>query len=111
MPMKPLRILFVLFLLGASLLARAQEFVPVPKLEARVTDQIGMLQAEQRNALENVLAEYEQRTGNQIAILLIKSTEPETIEQYSIRVADAWKLGRKGIDDGVLLLVARDNSA
>src|SRR5690606_31464154 len=103
--------LLVLFLLCTSVLARAQDFVPVPTLETRVTDQIGMLQTEQRRTLENVLAEYEQRTGNQIAILLIKSTEPETIEQYSIRVADAWKLGRKGVDDGVLLLVARDNSA
>jgi uncharacterized protein len=56
-----------------------------------------------------VLADYETRTGSQIAVLLVKSTEPEAIEQYSIRVADAWKLGRKGVDDGVLLLVARDN--
>jgi uncharacterized protein len=57
-----------------------------------------------------VLADYETRTGSQIAVLLVKSTEPEAIEQYSIRVTDAWKLGRKGVDDGVLLLVARDNT-
>lgn len=92
-------------------LAGAQNLVPVPPLKERVTDQAGMLNAEQRTTLENVLAEYETRTGNQIAILLVKSTEPEGIEQYSIRVADAWKLGRKGVDDGVLLLVAKDNSA
>jgi uncharacterized protein len=55
------------------------------------------------------LKAYEERTGSQIAILLVSKTEPEAIEQYSIRVADAWKLGRKGVDDGVLLLVAKDN--
>jgi uncharacterized protein len=82
---------------------------PVPQLTARVLDEAGMLTAEQRQRLENVLADYETRTGSQIAVLLVKSTEPEVIEQYSIRVAEAWKLGRKGVDDGVLLLVARDN--
>jgi uncharacterized protein len=68
-----------------------------------------MLDANQRATLENVLQDYEQRTGSQIAILLVKSTAPEAIEQYSIRVYDEWKLGRKGVDDGVLLLVAKDN--
>jgi uncharacterized protein len=89
--------------------AAAQSFKPVPPYEARVTDQIGMLTADQRQRLEAVLADYETRTGSQIAVLLVASTEPEAIEQYSIRVTDAWKLGRKGVDDGVLLLVARDN--
>ena len=89
--------------------AGAQDFVPVPKLQARVTDQIGMLNAQQRDALENVLKDYEDRTGSQIAVLLISSTAPEAIEQYGIRVMDDWKLGRKGVDDGVLLLVAKDN--
>lgn len=89
--------------------AGAQEFVPVPKLTAHVMDQAGMLNSEQRNALDNVLRDYEARTGNQIAILLTNSTEPEAIEQYSIRVADEWQLGRKGVDDGVLLVVAKNN--
>jgi len=89
--------------------ATAQNFVPVPPLEQRVTDQAGMLKPEQRTALESVLRDYEERTGNQIAILTVSTTEPEVIEQYSIRVADAWKLGRKGVDDGVILLVAKDN--
>lgn len=88
--------------------AQAQ-FKEVPPLQARVTDQAGMLTPEQRQRLETVLADYEARTGSQIAVLLVKSTEPEAIEQYGIRVTDAWKLGRKGVDDGVLLLVARDN--
>jgi len=92
------------------LLAGAQELKPVPPLQARVTDTIGMLTPEQRNTLENVLKEQEERTGNQVAVLLLGSTAPESIEQFSIRVADAWKLGRKGVDDGVILLVARDNT-
>jgi uncharacterized protein len=82
---------------------------PVPPLAAHVTDLAGMLGASQRSALDLVLAEYEQKTGSQIAVLLVSSTAPEAIEQYSIRVTDAWKLGRKGQDDGVLLLVAKDN--
>ncbi|HJV53208.1 MAG TPA: TPM domain-containing protein [Noviherbaspirillum sp.] len=97
----------VLVLLLAA--ASAQDFVPVPPLQARVTDQAGMLTAQQRTALENVLREYEERTGSQIAVLLVSKTAPEAIEQYSIRVFDAWMLGRKGLDDGVLLLVAKDN--
>lgn len=90
--------------------ARAADgFVAVPEHAARVTDQAGMLTASQRTSLESALADYERRTGSQIAVLLLPSTAPEAIEQYSIRVADAWKLGRKGIDDGVLLVVAKDN--
>jgi len=96
-------------LAGALPGAHAQDLVAVPPLAARVTDQAGMLDAQQRSALEAVLADYEAKTGSQIAVLLVKSTAPEAIEQYSIRVTDAWKLGRKGIDDGVLLMVARDN--
>ncbi|GAB3429218.1 TPM domain-containing protein [Massilia solisilvae] len=85
------------------------QFKPVPPLTAHVVDQAGMLDASQRERLESVLADYEAKTGSQIAVLLVKSTEPEAIEQYSIRVTDQWKLGRKGVDDGVLLMVARDN--
>ncbi|BEV16713.1 TPM domain-containing protein [Herbaspirillum sp. DW155] len=90
--------------------ARADDgLVPVPPLSARVIDQVHLLQPQQRQALEGVLAEIEQRTGSQIGVLLVSSTAPEVIEQYSIRVAEAWKLGRKGVDDGVILIVARDN--
>jgi uncharacterized protein len=95
-------------LLACSAHAQAQ-FKQVPPLRARVTDEIGMLTPDQRQKLEGVLADYEAKTGSQIAVLLVASTEPEAIEQYSIRVADAWKLGRKGVDDGVLLVVAKDN--
>lgn len=101
-------------LLGLTLafwlaLAGAQGFVPVPPLSAHVIDQIGMLDARQRATLEGVLTDYERRSGSQIALLLMSSTAPEAIEQYSIRVADAWRLGRKGIDDGVILIVAKNN--
>ena len=95
-------------LLACSAHAQGQ-FKQVPPLRARVTDEIGMLTPDQRQKLEGVLADYEAKTGSQIAVLLVASTEPEAIQQYSIRVADAWKLGRKGVDDGVLLVVAKDN--
>jgi uncharacterized protein len=85
------------------------QFKAVPALTAHVVDEAGMLDAGQRSRLEAVLADYEAKTGSQIAVLTVKSTEPEAIEQYSIRVTDQWKLGRKGVDDGVLLMVARDN--
>lgn len=104
-----LRSLVAILLLGLASLVPAQSFVPVPSLTSHVTDTIGMLSAAQRQSLENVLQEYAARTGSQIGILLVSSTAPEAIEQYSIRVADAWKLGRKGVDDGVILVVAKDN--
>jgi uncharacterized protein len=81
--------------------------VAVPSLHGRVTDVTGTLTRSQTTALENELAEFEARKGAQIAVLIVPTTEPETIEQYGIRVADAWKLGRKGVDDGAILLVAK----
>ncbi|MBB5391145.1 MULTISPECIES: YgcG family protein [unclassified Herbaspirillum] len=103
-----LQLLLVLLpVLGGA--AAAEDFVPVPQLSGHVVDQVHMLDDQQRAALDSVLAEYETRTGSQIAVLLMASTAPEAIEQYSIRVAEAWKLGRKGVDDGVILVVAKDN--
>jgi uncharacterized protein len=83
--------------------------VAVPPLQARVTDLTGTLQLDQRAALEQTLQAFESSKGSQIAVLIVPTTQPETIEQYAIRVADAWKLGRKGVDDGVLLLIARND--
>ncbi|MEN3275998.1 MAG: uncharacterized protein V7631_1788 [Massilia sp.] len=103
------RLLLTVALALTVMLAHGQGLTPVPALQSRVTDMAGMLTENQRNNLENVLKEYEERTGSQIAILLVRKTEPEAIEQYSIRVADKWKLGRKGVDDGVILVVAKDN--
>jgi uncharacterized protein len=105
------RLLWVwMLLLLLACYARAQaQFKPVPPLRTRVTDEVGMLTPGQCQQLESALAYYETKTGSQIAVLIVASTGPEAIEQYGIRVADAWKLGRVGIDDGVLLIVAKDN--
>ena len=98
-------------LLSSALLAvaLATAQVAVPPLKARVTDLTGTLNAQQRDALEHTLAEFESRKGSQIAVLLVPSTQPETPVEYGVRVFDAWKLGRKGVDDGVLLLVAKED--
>ncbi|HEY1043829.1 MAG TPA: TPM domain-containing protein [Telluria sp.] len=106
MPM--LRLLW-LAVLALWMNAASAQFVPVPELKGRVNDTASMLTPAQRGQLEAVLADYEQQTGSQIVVLTVPKTEPEAIEQYSIRVVEQWKLGRKGVDDGVLLLVARDN--
>jgi len=97
-----------LFLLSAAGLA-ADGLVAVPPLQARVTDLTGTLSPEQAASLEAELAQFEKARGSQIAILLVPGTQPESIEAYSIRVAEAWKLGRKGIDDGILVLVAKND--
>jgi len=81
----------------------------VPELRARVTDQTNTLNAAQISALEQTLSSFEQQKGSQIAVLIVPTTEPETIEQYSIRVVDTWKLGRENIDDGALLLIAKND--
>jgi len=89
----------------------AQVLRPIPLLEARVTDLTGTLTPAQQSELESRLAEFESRKGAQIAVLIVPSTQPEEIEQYSIRVVDDWKLGRAKPDDGALLLVAKDDRA
>jgi len=83
--------------------------VPVPPLESRVTDLTATLSPDQRSALERKLAAFEGRKGSQVAVLLVPTTQPETVEQYAIRVFDEWKLGRKGVSDGALLLVAKND--
>jgi uncharacterized protein len=96
-------------LLGILFPVQAEALVAVPALKARVTDLTGTLNQGQRAALEQTLTEFEARKGSQIAVLLVPSTQPETAVQYGVRVYDEWKLGRKGIDDGVLVLVAKDD--
>lgn len=91
----------------AALTARAQ--VAVPPLTSRVIDLTGTLSGEAVNRIETKLAAFEATKGSQIAVLIVPTTQPEEIEQYSIRVADAWKLGRKGVDDGAILLVAKND--
>jgi uncharacterized protein len=96
-----------LTLLLAALLARAD--VAVPPLTARVTDLSGTLSGEAVNRIEAKLANFEAKKGSQIAVLIVPSTAPEDIEQFGIRVEDAWKLGRKGVDDGAYLIVAKND--
>lgn len=100
-------LLLTLFLIPAA--ARAE--VPVPPLTAPVIDQTQTLTGEQIASLDRTLRAFNESKGAQISVLIVPTTQPETIEQYSIRVAENWKLGRKGTDDGVLLLVAKDDRA
>lgn len=85
--------------------------VAVPPLTARVTDVTGTLTPEQVAGLEKKLADFEARKGSQIAVLIVPTTAPEAIEQYSLRVVESWKLGRKKVDDGALLIIAKDDRA
>jgi len=89
--------------------ASAADKVEVPSLERPVTDLTGTLDAGRIAVLEQTLKAFETRKGSQIAVLLVPTTQPETIEQFSIRVVERWKLGREDVDDGALLLVARND--
>jgi uncharacterized protein len=91
--------------------AWAQDVVPVPNLAGRVTDFTGTLSAEQVAALDKRLAAFEARKGAQVAVLLVPTTQPETIEQFGIRVAEKWKIGRTKVDDGVIVIVAKNDRA
>ncbi len=81
----------------------------IPKLSARVTDLTGTLTAEQQTQLEQKLGAFESAKGAQLAVLIVPTTAPEEIEQYSIRVVDEWKLGRRNVDDGALLIIAKND--
>lgn len=89
--------------------AYASADVAIPPLKSRVTDLTQTFSREETTRLEQRLADFETKKGSQIAVLIVPTTQPETIEQYSIRVVEAWKLGRQGIDDGVLLLIAKND--
>ncbi len=97
------------FALGWSALSAAQ--VAVPPLTGHVIDQTGTLTAEQKAALEQTLTAFEARKGSQLAVLMVASSAPEEIEQYALRVAEQWKLGRKKVDDGAILVVAKNDRA
>jgi uncharacterized protein len=85
--------------------------VAVPALSARVIDQTKTLTPEQLRMLDQKLREIEARKGSQVVILMVPTTKPEEIEQFAIRVADKWKIGRKKVDDGVLVLIAKNDRA
>ena len=95
-------------LVVVALLFAATAFaqIKVAPPTSRVTDLAGVLDATQRNALEERLAAFEAKKGSQIAVLVVPTTGPETIEQFAFRVAEQWKVGRKRVDDGALLVVA-----
>ena len=103
------KLFYLLCALCAFAVSLAHAELAVPPLQARVTDLAGLLTPAQRQNLEQDLREFESRRGSQIAVLVVPTTKPEAIEQFSMRVAETWKLGRKGIDDGVLLLIAKDD--
>jgi uncharacterized protein len=89
--------------------AAAGALVAVPPLTARVTDLTGTLSGGAVARIEAKLTNFEARKGSQIAVLIVPTTQPEEIEQFGIRVGDAWKLGRKGVDDGAILMVAKND--
>ena len=101
--------LVALVIVAAATVASAQALQPVPALRARVTDLTGTLSPEQSAALEKKLAAFEERRGAQVVLLIVPTTRPEEIEQFSIRVVEQWKIGREKPDDGVLLLVAKED--
>jgi uncharacterized protein len=101
----------LLLLALAVVPAPARSQIAVPELRSRVTDLTGTLTRSDESTIEKRLRAFEEKHGSQIAVLVVPTTEPETIEQYSMRVAESWKLGRKGIDDGALLLVAMKDRA
>ena len=90
-------------------LSAAQDLQPIPALTARVMDQAGLLQPAQRQALEDKLATFEAQAGPQIVVLTVANTGIEDIADYAQRAGDAWKIGRRGVGDGLLLVVSRDD--
>lgn len=106
-PALPRALIAAALLCFAVLTASAD--VAVPSLQARVTDLTGTLSAARVAELEQQLAAFEAKKGAQVAVLMVPTVQPETIEQYAVRAFEKWKLGRKGVDDGVLLVIARED--
>jgi uncharacterized protein len=104
-----LMLLLVGLALPAGLVSAADDLAKIPPLTSRVTDLTNTLSAAERQALEAKLAAWESQTGNQLVVLMLPSTQPEAIASYSIRVAEAWKIGRKGKDNGAVFIVAKDD--
>jgi uncharacterized protein len=101
-------LLFAGLLLAAAAHAQdASEPIAVPKLSARVIDQTGTLTPAEKQPIEAKLAAFEQAKGSQVVVLMVPTIGPEPIEDFALRVTDAWKLGRAGVDDGVLFVIAK----
>src|SRR5690349_10049865 len=105
--MRAVRLVIVALLIAWAGIARAE--VAVPQLTGRVVDQTATLSGDSIATLNQALQNLQARKGSQIAVLIVPTTQPESIEQFSIRVAEAWKIGRKKIDDGALLVVAKND--
>jgi uncharacterized protein len=104
-----MRLFSLFFALLLSAAAWGQDVLPVPPLSGRVIDQTATLTAPQQAALDAKLAAFEQAAGPQIVLLLVPSTAPEDIAAYAQRVADSWKIGRREVGDGLLLVVAKND--
>lgn len=103
---------WLLPLLGLWLLpawALAQDLQPIPELRARVIDQTGTLDAASVTALETKLAAFEQSRGSQVVVVMVATTAPEDIADYTQRLGDAWKIGRPAVGDGVLFVIAKND--
>ena len=98
----------VLWLLWVAM-ASAQAVLPLPELRSRVIDQTGTLDPTQQAALESRLASFEAQRGTQIVVVLVPTTQPEDIADYTQRLGDAWKIGRQDVGDGVLFVVAKND--
>ena len=89
--------------------ASAQALQPVPALTARLIDQTQTLSPEQATAIESRLREIEEKSGSQVVVLIVPSTSPEDIAPYAYRVASTWKIGRKDVGDGLLIVIAKND--
>src|SRR3954463_1219580 len=105
--MKAARVTLLALMLCWAFAAMAD--VAVPPLTGRVVDKTATLSSGDIASLDRTLKNFEARKGSQVAVLIVPTTQPETIEQYSLRVAEAWKIGRKKVDDGAVLVVAKDD--
>jgi uncharacterized protein len=103
------RLLLILLAFAPPGVVLAQSLQPVPALGARVTDLASVLSAPQKQALEAKLAAFEAAHGSQVVVLAVRTTAPEDIAAYAFRVADTWKIGRRDVGDGVLVVVAKDD--
>jgi len=103
------KISIILFIILSSLFVFADNFEPIPELNSRVTDAINLFSAQEKQLLEQKLTTYEQNTGSQIVVLIISTTGEETIEEYSMRVAEKWKIGTADNDDGIILIIAKND--
>ena len=99
----------IALLLVAGVAGRAVAQIALPGFDGLVVDHTGTLTAGQQASLADKLTSFQARKGAQVALLVLPSTRPETIEQFGVRLAEAWKVGRKGIDDGAILILAKDD--